>query len=277
VATAQLAPLPVNAGADETLCVVAPLDNDADVVATAFVAELQQGVHHVIVYRVPGAAASPSPAPCLSFDGALEGSAEPLFLADAPKVTFDLPAGAGALLHAHEMVRIEAHYLNASSQALTPGATVTVRGVPAAQAGSYQPAGFGVWATEKIAIPPNASGDTGSLFQAGIGGTTIFGVTSYEHALGTDVTVRTASGPADAQGTVVLDDKNWWNPALVAVSPPAAQDGRGGLAFRCTWLNTTTSAVAFGESASGEVCLVGVYYYPSKGPDVCIDGACTGR
>jgi hypothetical protein len=222
-------------------------------------------------------AASATPAPCSSFDGTLEAQAEPIVLANQPRYAFDLPAGAGVLLPAHQLVRIEAHYLNASSEMLTPGATVTIRGTPAAQAGAYQPAGFGVFATKQISIPPKSGAQTPVLYQAGIAGSTIFAVTAYEHALGNDVTVWSARSATDTTSPPLLDQTTWYNPTLAALVPPLAEDGANGIAFRCTWLNTTMSAVGFGEDPASEMCLVGVYYYPSHGPDVCIDGACQNR
>ena len=42
-------------------------------------------------------------------------------------------------------------------------------------------------------------------------------------------------------------------------------------------INTTDQPVKFGESALDEMCFVILYYYPSKGVDVCLDNRCGVR
>jgi len=43
-----------------------------------------------------------------------------------------------------------------------------------------------------------------------------------------------------------------------------------GFNFTCTWDNTTSTDVNFGESATNEMCFFWAYYYPSKGAQVCV-------
>jgi hypothetical protein len=173
------------------------------------------------------------------------------------------------------MVKLEAHYINAGGTALAPTATVAIDGVAAAEANTYQRADFGLWGTKAIAIPPQATASTGVKFQAGAAGTTIFALTSFQHALGTRVQVW--AGARGETSRVVLDAKTWWNPSLVALSPPLAEDGASGLSYQCDWTNTTTSQVGWGEDAASEVCFVGVYYAPSRGLDDCVDEQCAHR
>ncbi len=75
---------------------------------------------------------------------------------------------------------------------------------------------------------------------------------------------------------LVTDGTNWANPPLVLPSPaldfPTGQ--QLGLAFQCTWNNTTSAEVSFGESANDEMCFLWHYYYPSSGFQFCADGVC---
>ena len=73
---------------------------------------------------------------------------------------------------------------------------------------------------------------------------------------------------------MILEETDWANPQLKPFDPAFTFDGTNGLAYQCTWDNTTDQEVAFGESALNEMCFVGLYYYPSHGFDICIDGHC---
>jgi hypothetical protein len=74
----------------------------------------------------------------------------------------------------------------------------------------------------------------------------------------------------------VANGTDWSNPPLDLYSPaldfPAG--GSMGLAYQCTWNNTTTAPVTFGESYYNEMCFLWHYYYPAQGFQYCIDGQC---
>ena len=61
---------------------------------------------------------------------------------------------------------------------------------------------------------------------------------------------------------------NWAEPAT-ATPPEFSVPVGGGFDFQCTWHNTTTATVKFGESADQEMCFFWAYYYPSQGSKVC--------
>lgn len=260
---------------DTTLCVWQRLGNTSEILATHFTADLQEGTHHTILYQSTATAENLTPSPCNTFEGVLAGTDLPLIVASTPHTEVLMPAGTGFPLAAEQMVRIEAHYLNASSQMLSAGATFTILGAPLASAGKYAAAGFGLWGTKKIDLQPQSSSSTGVLSQAGIAGTTIFAVTAYEHQLGTGVEVWAENG-GDA-GATVLDTTNPWSPTITTLPAPLAMGGSNGLAFQCGWLNITGAPVTFGADPASEVCLVGVYYSPSHGTDDCFDGVCSDR
>jgi len=75
----------------------------------------------------------------------------------------------------------------------------------------------------------------------------------------------------------IANDLDWSNPAWSTLSPEFDFDGTSGLTFQCSWFNSTTETVGFGESALDEMCFVGGYYYPATSLDLCMDGRCKNR
>lgn len=66
----------------------------------------------------------------------------------------------------------------------------------------------------------------------------------------------------------IADTKDWANPPLYRLSPELTFDGSNGVAYQCTWNNTTGQVITFGESALQEMCFMWIYYYPSHGFDM---------
>jgi hypothetical protein len=285
VASTSIGPIDVAAGQEETVCIYKRLDNDNDIMATSFIADLAPGSHHLIVYRSSVTTEDLDPTACVPFLGLTDQSEVPFLLVGKPHFEQTFPANVGILLPAHQMVKIEAHYINTGSTQIEGQGSVEIHGMPASQATGYQAADWGFWGTKNFDIPPKSSATTGVLFEKGVAGTTAFAISSHQHELGTRVQAWTSHGASQSdagpdagatidQGTQVLDNKDWSNPAFPALEPPIAFDGTNGFAYQCDWNNTTDQDVQFGESALNEMCFIGFYYYPSQGFDLCLDGRC---
>jgi hypothetical protein len=272
-AQASIGPIDVPAGVEKTVCIVKDLGNSDDLVVTGFTATLAAGSHHLIVYKTT-AQEDLTPTPCAPFVGLVSGQAEPIVLINKLAVTWAFPAGVALEIPAHQMVRIEAHYINATDQDIQGVGTVTFQGTPKASAAPFQPADFLFWGTTQIDIPPSAAASVGPNFQAGIAGTHMISVTTHQHELGTGIQAWASTAPGDLSDSIA-DDIDWSNPSWRLLSPVVDFDGTNGLSYKCSWVNTTTSVVTFGESALDEMCFVGGYYYPSHGFDLCLDGACS--
>jgi hypothetical protein len=295
VATTSIGPIDVVAGAEETVCIYKRLTNTEDIMATSFVGDLAEGSHHLIVYKSTETQEALDPVSCVPFVGLTAQTAIPLFLAGKRHVEYTFPPNVGVVIPAGQMVRIEAHYINATSAQIEGQGNVTIQGLPLAQATGYQAADFGFWGTFDISIPPKATYETPLQYTQGLKGTNVFAMTSHQHRLGTRVQAWQATAtPADAgtapdvvdggsfaptpmnivQGTQVLDEHDWSNPQLVPFDPTLPFDGTNGFAYQCDWSNTTDQAVTFGESALDEMCFLAFYYYPSQGFDLCFGSHC---
>jgi hypothetical protein len=273
-ATTGIGPIPVAAGEEKTVCILKRLDTPVDIVATRIVADLAPGSHHLIVYKTNDANEVLTPYPCMPFQGLSASAVTPLVLAGKAHTDYPFPAGVGMAVGAHQMLRIEAHYINASNAAIMGSGTVQIEGLPASQAGSYQLADFGFWGTLQISIPPNGTFSTPVNFQRGISGTHVFAVSSHQHHLGTEVKVWKSASAGDTSN-MILDEHDWSNPLLKSFTPPLDVASGTGFSYQCSWQNTTPNTVTFGESALNEMCFATFFYYPTHGFDRCIDGMCS--
>ena len=272
---ATIGPIDLPAGVETTKCIVSPFGNTEAVVIQGFDSTLALGSHHLIVYLTT-AAVQPTPVDCSPFTSVVSGSDVPLAIIDRKQVDFAMPQGIGLDIPANANLRIEAHYINTTASDLQGHGLVTFHTVPKATAPAYQPASFLFYGTALFTIPPNASHSTGPIFQVGPAGTHYFLAMTHQHRLGTGVTAWGSAHQGDLSNQLVAD-KDWSNPSWKLLSPMVTFDGKSGLTFQCDWTNTTTQSVSFGESALQEMCFVGGYYYPSKGFEFCLNGACVFR
>jgi hypothetical protein len=275
IAIASIGPIPVAASQETTVCIVTRLGNTEALVATSFVSDLAPGSHHLILYRSSETAEQTTPFACSPFQGVLSGDV-PLLIATRAHLEYDLPGGVGVQLAADQMVKIEAHYINTTAAQIEGSGTVSITGTPLADAGTFLPADVGLWGTTNINIPAEASFQTPVNFQVGVAGTKIFAMTTHEHQLGTEAEVWSSASAGDVSDKVA-DDTNWAAPAFETFDPAIAMNGTNGLSYQCSWKNPSSSAVSFGESALDEMCFVILYYYPSFGTDLCLDGQCQAR
>jgi hypothetical protein len=271
VAQAAIGPIPVGAGVETTVCITKRLDNADDLVITGYSATLVPGSHHLIVYESTDTSENLTPTPCMPFVGLAAGDVVPLVLVNKLKLSWAFPSGVGVELPAHQMVRIEAHYINASPDAINGVGTVTFQGAPKASAPPFTPASFFFWGTENIDIPPGQKFTAGPNFQAGQAGTHLISIFTHQHELGTGVQVWESAHEGDLSNRIV-DDTDWSNPSWNLLDPQFDLDGTNGLSYRCDWNNTTQSTVSFGESALDEMCFIGGYYYPGHGFDLQVAG-----
>jgi hypothetical protein len=271
--TVTFGPITVQPGVENTQCIVVPLGNPTPIHVGQIHNILGNASHHMIVYKVSDTTAKLTPFKCQPFTDTLDPTKGSVLMVTQKKDDLlSLPSGVGYTLDANQMLRLEMHYINPDSTAQTLQSTSTMIPIPDAQ---YQnEAGFLFIGDPDITLPPNATTTLGPIFfpvPSQFANAQFFAITGHEHKLGTNVVISTASSKTDP-GTQVYNVPNWlWSePATVTSSPPFSIPAGGGFKFSCTWNNTSQSTVAFGESATNEMCFFWAYYYPSIGSHVCI-------
>jgi hypothetical protein len=265
-----IGPIPVAADEEKTVCIVKDLGNTEDLVVSGYSATLAPGSHHLILYAT-NEKENLTPTPCMPFVGLAAGGVVPLVLVNKLNLTWNFPTGIAVEVPAHQMVRIEAHYINTSAQALSGLGTVTFQGSPKASAPPFTPASFFFWGTEKFSLPPHAKASVGPNFRAGTPGTHVISIFTHQHELGTGVQVWESAAAGDMSKQIV-NDMDWSNPSWNLLTPQYDMNGTNGFSYQCAWNNTTSATVTFGESALDEMCFIGGYYYPANGFDIKVVG-----
>jgi hypothetical protein len=265
-------PITVSPGTENTQCITTRLKNAAAVHIGSIHNVLSGGSHHLIVYRVADTEEKLTPYNCQPFSDTLDASkGSPLMITQKKDDSFTLPKGVAFTLDPNQMVRLEMHYINAGSTPKEISATSTL--IPIADADFKDEASFLFIGTPDISLPPMTTTTIGPMFfkaPADYADSKFFAITGHEHAYGTNVKVAVTSSAADP-GKPVYDipDFKWDEPRTVQQDPPFTIPAGGGFTFSCSYNNTSSSTVTFGESATKEMCFFWAYYYPSKGARVC--------
>jgi hypothetical protein len=265
-------PVTVAPGSENTQCVVKRLGNDAAIKVHEIHNQLDQGSHHLIVYRTNDTEEAPDPVDCQPFVDTLDPEkGSPLMVTQKHDETLTLPDGVAFTLDANVMVRLEMHYINAGTEPIEVAATSTFETMP--EEDFENAADFLFLGNPDIDIQPNSSFSLGPTFlplPENLAGSKFFGITGHTHQWGTNVTVEYAADE-NAPGTSLYDVPGWlWSePATVKLDPPVELEPGAGFRFTCEYDNMSSSQVGFGESANDEMCFFWAYYYPSKGAFVC--------
>jgi hypothetical protein len=273
--TVEWGPMSAPAGSEHTQCVVKKVGNTQQLHVGAIHNQLGDLSHHLIVYKVADTVEQPTPFNCQPFKDTLDPTkGSPLMISQKKDDLLQFPPGVAYTLAANQLVRIELHYINATEMAKDAHATTTFIGLDDA---SFQnEADFLFIGDPDITIQPMSMFTLGPIFfqlPSDYVSANFFAITGHEHKLGTNVTISIAAAKTSTIPDVpVYNVPNWlWSePATVVSDPPFQVPPNGGFRFTCTWTNTTTTGVHFGESANQEMCFFWAYYYPSKGARVCV-------
>jgi hypothetical protein len=266
-------------GSEKTYCVVKRLDNAEIALVRQIETTLSAGSHHLVVYRYDermaadaGVMERTTPFECRPFVEVARFQAVPIMISQTRREQLPLPAGVVYEMAPRQLVRVEAHYLNATAQPIDPQATVTFRAVP--DTPGLQRADFLFFGTPDIELAPGRSATVGPRFVShGIPeGARIYAMTTHTHHYGTQFKVQKSTSRSDP-GTAIYDYRDWqWDePPVKRFSDPLMFASGEGVRFTCEYTNTSSDPVQWGESAEEEMCFLWLYYYPSSGFRICVD------
>lgn len=279
-------PVTVAPGREETQCVSARLSNTAPIKVHQMRNLLSAGSHHLIVYKDdrPGVVETTMPEKCTPFAGALNptGMAVPVMITQKAEDALTLPAHVAYTFAPNQMVRIEMHYINSTDAPLEVSATSEFYAAPDSEIDHEANVLF--IGTPDIDIPAGATMDVQTYFtptraSLDLSGVKFFAITGHTHQLGLGVTVATASSPGAARTGVYNPDPFVWSEPETIVHKPefTMPDGlQAGFDIKCSYHNTSATAVKFGESANDEMCFFWTYYYPSRGAHACVHATYMG-
>lgn len=203
------------------------------------------GTHHTVLYRGGG-----------SFNNMIYasgvGTGELLF-----------PEGAGLKLESGETLRLELHIFNASPSELEGTSGVEIVEVPEEdvvnEVDLFLPGPF------EFTLDPGEvteATDVCTITQA----QTFFALFPHMHQLGTHfkTTVTTSAGTL----TLHDDDYVFEGQAFTPFTPLPVEPGDT-ITTTCTWNNTTSETVGWGESSNAEMCFSILYRWPALGNGLC--------
>ncbi len=270
--TIAFPPTAVAPGVEDTQCVVMRLGNVAPLHVGSVHNTLGEASHHLIVYAVNDTEEQLAPFKCKPFTDTLDPEkGAPLMVTQKKDDLLTLPSGVAFSLAANQMIRLEMHFINATSAPRMVTATSTM--TPISDDDFRDEAGFLFIGNPDIKLKPRSTFVLGpSFFEIPheLSGVKFFAMTGHEHQLGTNVQVATATA-YDDPGKMVYDVPGWlWSePKTEVFETPFTVPDSGGFQFTCSWNNPTDETVSFGESANAEMCFFWAYYYPSQGARVC--------
>lgn len=255
----------VSPGEEGTQCIQTRLPNAAPINVTKLHNTLSIGSHHFIVSALTAANAAEMPlTPCKPFRGALQGG--PLAITQRKDDTVTTPPGVGYGLGANQLISLELHYINTSTDTLRVEAKTEI--FPADPGTNVQESSVLLIGTTNISIPPQTTASTGPRYIAMpsvLDGVNYFSITGHTHRLGTGVKVSSAAN-AFGSPTVLYAPTpyEWDSPVLQQLTPAVQIPTGGGFVLQCDWQNTTSNVISFGESALNEMCFFWAYYYPKR-------------
>ncbi len=269
--TVTWGPKTIPAGQEETECVQVRLGNLGTIKVHEIHNRLGSASHHFILYRTTATEEYTTPRHCNPFTDTLDPSkGAPLMITQRAEETLTLPDDVAFTLQPDQMVRLELHYLNATETPMEVAVTSELR----TSASASIEADFLFIGTPDINIPSmsppveHTIGPTFITMPPELQGVNVFAVTGHTHKLGTDVTVRTATGRNDPGTSVYAPQPFAWSePETTYHRPPFTIPT--GFSFTCKYRNDTGRTVSFGEDTDKEMCFFWAYYYPSQGAKVC--------
>lgn len=272
-------PVTVPAGVENTQCVWVKLNNDEPIKVHGLHNTLSTSSHHLIVYKDDqDTTEQTTPVKCQPFTGALNASGKimPLAITQKHDDEIILPDGVAYTLAAHQMIKLEMHYINAAdADAQTTG---TVNFETADPSTIHDEAGLIFTGSPDINIPANSQATLHQFFTVpstfDLSQSHIFAMTGHEHHFGTGVQVSLAAQKGGALTELYNPSPFMWaEPLTQTFDPPFSVPQGGGFDFTCSWTNTSNQSVSFGESANDEMCFFWLYYYPAQGTEgsrVCV-------
>lgn len=271
--TATWGPVTVAPGTENTQCAVLTLDNATPIKVHQMRNVLGSASHHMIVYRDDASAPQSTPVDCKPFAGTLTAttSTSPIMITQRHEETLTLPDGVAYSFGAHQKIRLEMHFLNATDKPQL--ITGTAEFYAAFPEQVRDEADFLFIGTPDISIGPASSPTITGYFTppASLAGSKFFAITGHTHQFGTSVEVSTAPARDGARTSIYAPKPFLWSEPETKMQEPAFEvPAGGGFDFSCSYRNPTGRTVKFGESTEDEMCFFWAYYYPSKGSRVCV-------
>lgn len=168
------------------------------------------------------------------------------------------PPGVGLRLRAGDDIVLQLHVFNPSQEAISGTSGIEVIEIPPGEV--EQEADIYLPGPLNLDIPPNQTSTKTSTCVVG-SDQTIFAVFPHMHQLGSHFkTTLTVGG----ESSVLHDDDYDFNHQAFIPFDPITLSPGDSITTECTWNNTTSQSVSWGESSTTEMCFSIMYRYPAQ-------------
>jgi hypothetical protein len=251
-ATFTLGSFTVPAGGEIYKCQEFANPFGADVEIKTFESHMTAGSHHLLLFYKPGVTNSP-----LADCSGLEFAAYP-YGSQRPDDSITFPDGVAALVPSTQGFRLQAHYLNASPNAISPTVKVTLH--PAAAGTTQYHAGVYFYINTNINIPADGQPHSLSKTCNVQSDMNVLLAGSHMHQHATNFVAATTAGQT------LYTTTQWSEPIPSTFAPPLVLATGTKVTFTCTWVNNSGAPLTFGESAqTNEMCIFSGHFYPVAG------------
>jgi hypothetical protein len=257
--------------------VTLPADSEIEVVA--FSHKYTAGSHHFLVFAtdletIP--AEMQGQYDCVNGDEpVMEHARGILYGAQSPEASFPLPSGVGFKMKAHQVLMLQAHYLNPTQSEVPAKIQAGFDTAPAAQIREH--AGFMIFYDPFIYVPAQTSASSGIRCSVPSDINVVAAFTHY-HQRGTSMRVWVDPSMSQESSTPFHETHDWEHPA--DFHGPLAVPAGSAFRFQCDYTNGDAVDVFQGpNAATSEMCVfAGLYYPQATGEfDTCADLSITGR
>jgi hypothetical protein len=231
-----------------------------DMYITNIMAQAPLGTHHTVLSIASGLASGS--------DGEQNCSAAALgtvmlYASGVGTSPLDFPTDVGLKVAAGTKLHLNLHLFNASDEALGGDSAILVKAQPTPPPMLAEMVFAG---TNNFEIPPNGQPYTKTSGCTVNTPYRLFAVWPHMHQFATHQKVELIRGGAS---TVLHDLSYDFKEQKYYLKTPEVQVQQSDqIRVSCTWVNTTTSSVRFGESSNDEMCFTGLYRYPAANSGV---------
>lgn len=225
------------------------------------VMDMTKGAHHAHIFY----GTNNEPASMRSLESCSGIEFHPLLDAtQTPHQETTYPPGMAAKVLGSTGLRLQVHMLNTTTDTLTVNVQAKLTAV--------DPSSITKWVAEIyynnlwLSLPPNATttATTSCAIPASFGQIGLLGAGSHMHSRGTHFVASTSTG------VKLYETTDWQEPAPTTYDPPVMMNPGDQLTWSCTYNNTTSSTLTFGEhAATNEMCIfVGRFFSSPSGEDL---------
>jgi hypothetical protein len=249
--------------AEDHVCVVVDLDNDAPVWVSEVHATLTTGSHHLIVDRqAADSSLATTPASCAP---TMASDQTRLMIAQQHDTRITLPDHVAYKLDAHQHLFLQLHYINLSDHTEDVRGALELIVAPASDTDPSEVHSIFTGSTS-FELPPQQQTSVRFFLNPAPAGDVarhFFALTSHTHSLGTRATIERVANMDAPATTPIHESLDWSEPPLTQFDPPLVfgASQTDGLRLICQFMNTTDHVVTFGTSFNDEMCFMWMYYY----------------